>query len=732
MPGEQVLLAGRYRVVRQLGRGGMGSVWLAEDTALDNHPVAVKMLPAVLVADRRAFRQLKDEALVSMRLVHPSVVQVRSFEENGGNPFLVSDYVDGRTLDDVLAERGRLPEEEALRLLAPVAAALDWAHRAGVVHRDVKPANVMVRRDGTPFVLDFGIAREVQETLTRVTGRLSSGTLLYMSPEQLRGAEARPAQDVYSFAATAYECLSGSPPFTRGQVEFQILNEPPPPLVPETPLSRAVLRGLAKRPEDRPATCAGVLSPAPPSASDCPQKPDSLSDSPPSKRLFWPKLTLRNPLIAWLLVLPLLAVCCVGLGLFATIWRTSQPWTTPLPSDVPPAAASKPNALDKAVRAKTDAEMAVAYLKGISRDAESQSLFARIDVEKKRADDDFRKDAFERAIEGYKSVERICKEILERDRVRAETRRKAKETENVRLAEEAKRKAEETEKVRLAREEARRKAAETERARLAAEAKRKTEEAEKTRLLAQEEARRNAAEAERARRAAEAQRKTEVQRSAPRQIDTEVPFVKVKTVLLPNGVPLEMVWCGPSVFEVRPGVLREHKQGFWIAKYELTQRQWKSVMRDNPSDFKNDTLPVENLSWNDCARFIMELNARSSLTFRLPTGAEWEYAARGGPKGEVPMPLDDFAWWWKNADGHTHVGGGRKANALGLHDVLGNVWEWCSSLGEAENAGKREIRGGCFENGRMGHRSLDVKEPTFVNPDERVVGGGMRLVCDRL
>ena len=273
MPGEQVLLAGRYRVVRQLGRGGMGSVWLAEDTALDNHPVAVKMLPAVLVADRRAFRQLKDEALVSMRLVHPNVVQVRSFEENGGNPFLVSDYVDGRTLDDVLAERGRLPEEEALRLLAPVAAALDYAHRAGVVHRDVKPANVMVRRDGTPFVLDFGIAREVQETLTRVTGRLSSGTLLYMSPEQLRGAEARPAQDVYSFAATAYECLSGSPPFTRGQVEFQILNEPPPPLVPEAPLARAVLRGLAKRPEDRPPTCAGVLSPAPPPASDRTQSP---------------------------------------------------------------------------------------------------------------------------------------------------------------------------------------------------------------------------------------------------------------------------------------------------------------------------------------------------------------------------------------------------------------------------------------------------------------------------
>ena len=324
------LLAGRYRVVRQLGRGGMGSVWLAEDTALDNHPVAVKMLPAVLVADRRAFRQLKDEALVSMRLVHPGVVQVRSFEENGGNPFLVSDYVDGRTLDDVLAERGRLPEEEALRLLAPVAAALDWAHRAGVVHRDVKPANVMVRRDGTPFVLDFGIAREVQETLTRVTGRLSSGTLLYMSPEQLRGAEARPAQDVYSFAATAYECLSGSPPFTRGQVEFQILNEPPPPLVPETPLSRAVLRGLAKRPEDRPATCAGVLSPAPPSASDCPQILKTKSS--------FRGALLRITLLVFVLSICLLAgcirsvplvfllTCLLGVALCPSPWRGIYRW----------------------------------------------------------------------------------------------------------------------------------------------------------------------------------------------------------------------------------------------------------------------------------------------------------------------------------------------------------------------------------------------------------------------
>ena len=256
------LLAGRYRVVRQLGAGGMGSVWLAEDSVLDNRQVAVKMLPAVLFANKRAYNQLKGEALVAMKLSHPNIAAVRSFEENDGNPFIVEDYVEGRTLDDYLAEKGgTLSKEEVRRLLAPVAAALDYAHREGVVHRDVKPANVMVRKDGTPFVLDFGIAREAQETMTMATGRLSSGTLLYMGPEQLNGAEPKPAQDVYSFAAMAYECLAGKPPFCRGQIEYQIVNNPPPPLGPGFADCGPVLAGLAKDPAARPATCAAVLAP---------------------------------------------------------------------------------------------------------------------------------------------------------------------------------------------------------------------------------------------------------------------------------------------------------------------------------------------------------------------------------------------------------------------------------------------------------------------------------------
>ena len=219
------LLAGRYRIVCQLGQGGMGSVWLAEDTVLDNRQVAIKMLPSVLVSNKRAYKQIKGEALVSLKLSHPNIAPFRSFEDNGGNPFLVVDYIEGQSLDDYLAEKGTLSEDETIKLLKPIAEALDYAHGEGVIHRDVKPANIMIRKDGHPFILDFGIAREVQETMTMVTGRLSSGTLMYMSPEQVRGLAPTASQDLYSLAAVTYECLVGHPPFCRGQIEYQIVNE---------------------------------------------------------------------------------------------------------------------------------------------------------------------------------------------------------------------------------------------------------------------------------------------------------------------------------------------------------------------------------------------------------------------------------------------------------------------------------------------------------------------------
>lgn len=257
---ERALLAGRYRIVRQLGQGGMGSVWLAEDTVLDDHKVAIKMLPSILCQNQRAYRQLKKEALLAMKLVHTNIAAVRSFEENNGNPFIVEDFIEGKTLDAVLDEAGgTLDVERVLELLGPVASALDYAHQKGIIHRDIKPGNIIIAKDGTPAILDFGIAREAQESMTMVTGKLSSGTLMYMGPEQLKGAAPAAAQDIYSFSAMVYECLSGRPPFWRGQVEYQIINEPPPPLETQHDIRDAVMAGLAKDPAARPVTCQAVV-----------------------------------------------------------------------------------------------------------------------------------------------------------------------------------------------------------------------------------------------------------------------------------------------------------------------------------------------------------------------------------------------------------------------------------------------------------------------------------------
>ncbi len=262
MAGRASVLASRYRIIKQLGQGGMGSVWLAEDTQLDGKLFAIKMLPSILVANKRAYNQLKSEALVAMKLTHPNIVTLRAFEENNGNPFLVMDYIDGETLDDWLGD-GELGmgkgEEDIVRLLKPIAEALDYAHTEGVVHRDIKPANVMIRKDGRPFIMDFGIAREIQETMTRVTGRMSSGTLMYMSPEQLHGLDPDKSQDIYSFAAMVYECLTGKPPFYRGQIEHQIDHDEPAPLSGDIAIASSVMAGLAKKPDDRPKSCVAVL-----------------------------------------------------------------------------------------------------------------------------------------------------------------------------------------------------------------------------------------------------------------------------------------------------------------------------------------------------------------------------------------------------------------------------------------------------------------------------------------
>jgi eukaryotic-like serine/threonine-protein kinase len=256
---------GRYRLVRRIASGGMGEVWEADDTVLGRR-VALKVLVEELATDRRATRRFVREARATARLTHPNVARVYDFGRDGGAPFLVMELLQGETLADRLAT-GPLPPAQAARIAASVADALDAAHQLGIVHRDVKPANVMLTPAGDVKVMDFGIAAAADETHS-TTGSGLYATVAYVSPERLAGEPATPASDVYSLGAVLYELLCGRPPFTGSTpalVARAHLHDPPPPLrelAPWVPprLAEAAEAALAKDPARRPSSAAAFAA----------------------------------------------------------------------------------------------------------------------------------------------------------------------------------------------------------------------------------------------------------------------------------------------------------------------------------------------------------------------------------------------------------------------------------------------------------------------------------------
>jgi serine/threonine protein kinase len=260
-PGAPPSLRGRYQLEGRVAVGGMGTVWRARDTRLDRI-VAVKVLRPEF-ADSREFRDLlRREGRQAGQLSHPGVVQVLDYDDGlaGGVPYLVMEYVEGPSLAAVLSAQGTLSPRHVLGLIAQAAEALACAHRAGIVHCDMKPANVLVD-DGRVKIADFGIAQAagaVQET----QAGLVTGTPGYLSPEQVAGLPATPASDLYGLGMIAYECLTGRPPF-RGSplaVAYAHMDRPLPPLpatVP-TPVAKLVAALTAKDPKDRPGDALAV------------------------------------------------------------------------------------------------------------------------------------------------------------------------------------------------------------------------------------------------------------------------------------------------------------------------------------------------------------------------------------------------------------------------------------------------------------------------------------------
>lgn len=278
-PGK--LLAGRYRILERLGAGGMGEVWKAADVEMDEMTVAVKILPPVMARNAVSVKGLKREAAIALKLTHANICRLHQFESDAQTKFLVMEYIEGRTLGAILADRpdGKMTWAELEPIARQIGSALDHAHSQTplVLHRDVKPGNIMVTADGRAKLLDFGIAREMHDSMTHLTGQQdTSGTLPYMSPEQFRGERLDARSDVYSFCAVLYEALAGVPLVSPGgSLAWQVQEKRYEPPAGLDDLAAGLLAvGLEKNRDGRPDRIVPVLD-APPlaTAADEPSPP---------------------------------------------------------------------------------------------------------------------------------------------------------------------------------------------------------------------------------------------------------------------------------------------------------------------------------------------------------------------------------------------------------------------------------------------------------------------------
>ncbi|CAN5287616.1 hypothetical protein BH11MYX1_BH11MYX1_57070 [soil metagenome] len=265
-PGQ--MLAGRYRVQRLLGKGGMGAVYLADDEVL-HELVALKVISSAFATDEAALiARFRREASSARKVSSPQVIRIHDLgEARPGLLYLSMEYFAGRTLTELIAQRGVVPLKDVEDILQQIGTGLEAAHEAGVIHRDLKPSNVLIGERGAVKLIDFGLATTlVGENLT-ATGAIL-GTPHYMAPEQVRGKPVDVRTDVYSFGALAYHLVTGRPPFSGDNaiaIGFAHLSEVPeaPKVLRKDcpqPLSDAIMAALAKAPADRPASAKAFLA----------------------------------------------------------------------------------------------------------------------------------------------------------------------------------------------------------------------------------------------------------------------------------------------------------------------------------------------------------------------------------------------------------------------------------------------------------------------------------------
>jgi len=264
-PVAGVIFGGRYELSSRIAVGGMGEVWKASDSII-GRTVAIKILKDEYMGDPGFLERFRAEARHAALVNHEGIANVFDYGEEQGSAYIVMELVPGEPLSSIIEREGKLPSDRVLGIVAQTATALQAAHDAGLVHRDIKPGNLLITPEGRVKITDFGIARIADQVPLTATGQVM-GTVQYLAPEQASGHTATPSTDIYSLGIVAYECLAGKRPFTgESQVAIAMaqINDAPPPLPAEVDgnVQRLVLACLAKEPEGRPTTAARLAQAA--------------------------------------------------------------------------------------------------------------------------------------------------------------------------------------------------------------------------------------------------------------------------------------------------------------------------------------------------------------------------------------------------------------------------------------------------------------------------------------
>lgn len=331
------LYGGRYKLISRIAIGGMGEVWQAQDEVI-LRDVAIKILKQEYMGDPGFLERFRTEARHAAMVNHEGIANVYDYGEDGGSAYLVMELVPGDSLARILEVEKTLPSEKVLDIISQTARALYQAHEAGLVHRDVKPGNLLITPDGIVKITDFGIARVADQVGLTATGQVM-GTVQYLAPEQATGKPATPSTDIYSLGIVAYEALAGKRPFT-GETQMEIamaqINKTPPALPEEIDprVANLVMSCLAKKPNQRPESALALAKRAESMMSTAPrqsaatqliEKVQSVSDRTAPIELTSDPAKQKQPIVwPWFALIALLALTALSV-VVAIIVTSLQP-----------------------------------------------------------------------------------------------------------------------------------------------------------------------------------------------------------------------------------------------------------------------------------------------------------------------------------------------------------------------------------------------------------------------